>query len=83
MLVVEATAKTRRAYFLEQKAIKQICRELRGLRNRVRKVIRTGATDLTQERTIQPLPKVSSPARLAAKDGRSCHHWHCQVSGTS
>lgn len=58
MLVVETIAKIRRAYFQDKKSIKQICRELRVSRNTVRKVIRSGATELTYERTIQPLPKI-------------------------
>ncbi len=44
MLVVEAIAKTRRAYFVQQKPIKAICRELRVLRKVVRKVVRSEAT---------------------------------------
>ena len=43
---------------MPNKPIKQICRELRVSRNTVRKVIRSGATELTYERTIQPLPKI-------------------------
>lgn len=43
---------------MPNKSIKQICRELRVSRNTVRKVIRSGATELTYERTIQPLPKI-------------------------
>ena len=58
MLVVETIAKIRRAYFQDKKPIKQIYRELRVSRNTVRKVIRSGATALTYERTIQPLPKI-------------------------
>ena len=36
MLVVETIAKIRRAYFIDGKSIKQICRELRVSRNTVR-----------------------------------------------
>jgi transposase len=60
MLVVETIAKIRRAYFQEKKRIKQICRELRVSRNTVRKVIRSGATELTYERSVQPQPKIGS-----------------------
>jgi len=35
MLVVETIAKIRRAYFIQRKSIKQICRELREWRNTV------------------------------------------------
>lgn len=58
MLVLETIAKIQRAYFQDKKSIKQICRELRVSRNTVRKVIRSGATALIYERTIQPLPKI-------------------------
>jgi len=58
MLVVETIAKIRRAYFQDKKPIKQICREIRVSRNTVRKVIRSGATEHTYERTVQPQPKI-------------------------
>ena len=58
MLVVETIAKIRRAYFQDRKPIKQICRELRVSRNTVRKVIRSGATEFTYERSVQPQPKI-------------------------
>ena len=58
MLVVETIAKIRRAYFQDRKPIKQICRELWVSRNTVRKVIRSGATELTYERSVQPQPKI-------------------------
>ena len=58
MLVVETIAKIRRAYFQFKKPIKQICRELRVSRKTVRKVIRSGATEFTYERRVQPQPKI-------------------------
>ena len=58
MLVVETIAKIRRAYFQDGKSIKQICRDLRVSRNTVRKVIRSGVTELTYERSVQPHPKI-------------------------
>lgn len=58
MLVVETIAKIRRAHFIECKPIKQICRELRVSRNTVRKVIRSGATEFTYDRTTQPRPRI-------------------------
>ncbi len=58
MLVVETIAKIRRAHFVEGKSINQICRELRLSRNTVRKVIRSGATEFTYDRTTQPRPKI-------------------------
>ncbi len=58
MLVVETIAKIRRAHFVDGKSIKQICRELRVCGNTVRKVIRSGATEFTYDRTTQPRPKI-------------------------
>jgi len=58
MLVVETIAKIRRAYFVQKKAIKEICRELKVSRKVVRKVLRTGATEFVYERTIQPQTKI-------------------------
>jgi transposase len=58
MLVVETIAKIRRAFFQDKKPIKQICRELRVSRKTVRKVIRSGATEFTYERSSQPQPRI-------------------------
>jgi transposase len=58
MLVVETIAKIRRAYFVQGKPIKAICRELRVSRKVIRKVVRSGATAFEYERTVQPQPKV-------------------------
>ena len=58
MLVVETIAKIRHAHFVHGKSIKQICRELRVSRNTVRKVLRSGATEFTYDRTTQPRPKI-------------------------
>jgi hypothetical protein len=58
MLVVETIAKIRRAYFHQKKPIKQICRELKVSRKVVRKVIRSGKTEFTYERAIQPMPRL-------------------------
>ena len=58
MLVVETIAKIRRAYFVQNKPIKAICRELNLSRKVVRKVIRTDATEFEYERRIQPRPKI-------------------------
>ena len=58
MLVVETIAKIRRAFFVQEKPIKQICRELRVSRKVVRKVIRSQATEFRYERGTQPLPKI-------------------------
>src|SRR5271165_4382889 len=58
MLVVETIAKIRRAFFIQGKSIKAICRELRVSRKVVRKVIRSGTTEFRYEREEQPLPKI-------------------------
>jgi transposase len=58
MLIVETIAKVRRAYFLQGKSIKAICREFRLSRNVVRKVIRSEAIEFRYERGRQPLPRI-------------------------
>jgi len=74
MLVVETIAKIRRAYFQDRKPIKQICRELRVSRKTVRKVIRSGATEFTYERSVQPQPRIGPSKgeldRLLAENAR-------------
>ena len=58
MLVVETIAKIRRAYFVQKKPIKAICRELKVSREVVRKVVRSDATAFSYERKQQPRPKL-------------------------
>ena len=58
MLVVETVAKIRRAYFVQGKAIKAICRELGVSRKVVRKVLRSEATEFRYQREAQPLPRL-------------------------
>jgi hypothetical protein len=58
MLVLETIAKIRRAYFVQKKTIKAICRELRVSRKVVRKVLRSEATEFHYERGEQPLPRI-------------------------
>src|SRR5271165_2331921 len=58
MLVVETVAKIRRAYFVQGKSIRAICRELRVSRKVVRKVLRSEATEFRYEREDQPLPRI-------------------------
>ncbi len=58
MLVVETIAKIRRAFFVQKKPIKAICREFRVSRKVVRKVIRSQATAFRYERGRQPLPRI-------------------------
>src|SRR6201994_1130510 len=58
MLVVETIGKIRRAYFVDGRPIKAICRELGVSRKVVRKVIRSQTTEFRYERETQPLPKM-------------------------
>ena len=58
MLIVETIAKIRRAYFVQGKSIKAICREFRVSRKTVRKVIRSEETEFSYERRAQPQPKI-------------------------
>jgi predicted transcriptional regulator len=55
---VDTIARIRREFFVRGKTIKEIVRELHVSRNTVRKVLRSGATEFTYERGIQPLPKL-------------------------
>jgi len=57
-LVVETVAKIRRAYFVQGKSIKAICREPRVSRKVVRKVPRSDATEFRYERGEQPFPRL-------------------------
>lgn len=58
ILVVETTAKIRRAHFQQKQAIKQICRELKVSRKVVRRVIRSGKTQFSYKRRVQPQPRI-------------------------
>ena len=58
MLVVETITKIRRAYFVQKKPIKAICRELGLSRKVVRKVPRSDATEFRYRRETQPQPKI-------------------------
>jgi len=76
MLVVETIAKIRRAYFVQQKPIKAICRELNLSRKVVRKVIRSDATEFRYSRETQPQPKIGPwrdqlDALLLGNEGKS------------
>ena len=62
-----------RAYFLQGKAIKEICRELRISRKVVRKVIRTGATEFRYERSRQPMPRLGVGASGLRLRSRPMH----------
>src|SRR4051812_16534208 len=58
MLVVETIARIRREHFIKGKTIKEIARDLRGARNTVRRVLRSGETSFEYEREVQPRPKL-------------------------
>jgi transposase len=58
MKSVDTIARIRREYFVRGKSIKQIVRELHVSRNTVRKVLRSGETEFSYEREVQPLPKL-------------------------
>jgi Mor family transcriptional regulator len=64
MLIVETIAKIRRYYFVEERSIKQISRDLNLSRNTVRKVIRGGNTKHEYSRRSQPLLTGSWCSRL-------------------
>jgi transposase len=57
-LVAETIAKIRRAFFVQKKSIKEICRDLRVSRKVVRKIVRSDATEFRYERSTQPFPKI-------------------------
>ena len=55
---VDTIARIRREFFVRGKSIKEIVREQHVSRNTVRKVLRSGASEFTYEREVQPLPKL-------------------------
>ena len=55
---METIAKIRRAYFVQKKPIKAICRELGLSRKVVRKVLRSEATEFRYTRERQPQPRL-------------------------
>src|ERR1700756_4590969 len=58
MLIVETIAKVRRAYFLQKKPIKAICRDLRVSRKGVGEILVSEATDFRYRREEQPMPRL-------------------------
>ena len=58
MIGVDQIGQIRRAYFEQQRPIKEIVRTLSVLRATVRKVIRGRATEFKYERGVQPAPKL-------------------------
>ena len=60
MLIVETIAKIRRLHFNQGLGIKTICWELNLSKKVVRKVLRSGASEFTYKRSIQPRPKLAT-----------------------
>ena len=58
MTGVETIARIRFEHFQNGKPIKRIARELGIARDTVRKVLRSGATEFTYKRTVQPQPRL-------------------------
>ncbi len=58
MVTLETIGRVRHAFHVKGKAIKQISRELRLLRNTVRTIMRGEETKHSYERKAQPLPKL-------------------------
>jgi hypothetical protein len=61
MLVVETVARIRREHFVKGKTIKEIARDLGVSRNTVRRVLRSGETDMALpagQEILDPLPLI-------------------------
>jgi transposase len=78
MLVVETVARIRREFFVTGKSIKEIVGDLGISRNTVRKVLRSGETAFSYERSVQPPPKLGPWAanleRLLNANDRKAQH---------
>ena len=60
MLIVGKISRIRRAYLIQSKSIKAICRELAVSHKIVPKVLRSEATKFHYEREQQPMPRLGS-----------------------
>lgn len=60
MVTVETIGRIRRAFFVDEKPIRQIVRELRVSRKTVRKAVRAAATEFRYARRVQPQPRLGS-----------------------
>jgi transposase len=60
MLIVETISKIRYAHHREGKSIRQIARDYRLSKNTVKKIIRSGVTELVYRRDAQPRPKLGA-----------------------
>jgi transposase len=73
---VDTIARVRRAFHQQGWSMKRISRELHVSRNTVRKILRTGETEFTYEREVQPLPKLGDwtgelDRLLASNEGKA------------
>jgi transposase len=55
---VDTIARVRREFFVRGRSIKEIARELHISRNTVRKIVRSGETAFSYERSVQPQPRL-------------------------
>ena len=60
MTGLETIARIRFEHYQNGKGIKRIARELRISRDTVRKVLRSGKTEFTYKRAVQPFPRLGT-----------------------
>jgi len=60
MLIVETIRKIRLAHHRDGKSIRQIARDFQLSKNTVKKIIRSGVTELVYRRETQPRPKLGA-----------------------
>ena len=60
MLIVETIRKIRLAHHRDRKSIRQIARDFQLSKNTVKKIIRSGVTELVYRRETQPRPKLGA-----------------------
>jgi len=70
MTGVETIARIRFEHFQNGKGIKRIARELGIARNTVRKVLRSGATEFSYKREVQPQRKLGLWVEALTRDPR-------------
>ena len=55
---MDTIARVRREFFVRGRSIKEIARELHISRNTVRKIVRSGETAFSYERSVHPQPRL-------------------------
>jgi transposase len=55
---VDTIARVRREHFVRGRSIREISRDLHVSRNTVRKILRSGETQFSYERDVQPMPRI-------------------------